>query len=93
MNLITPNHDYFQKMRILVQSGCFYKDRYIISPSKLYVSWDKVFKSRRNKFCGRQLLKVSRGMVCLSRPCTFKLFKGCVPQNLLSPLLNTWSQL
>ena len=27
----------------------------------------------------------------LSRPYSFKLFKGCLPQNLLSPLLNTLS--
>ena len=32
-------------------------------------------------------------MVCLSRPYPFKFFKGCLPQNLLSPLLNTLSHL
>ena len=32
-------------------------------------------------------------MVCLSRPNTFKFFKGCLPQILLSPLLNTLSDL
>ena len=53
MNLITLNHDYFQKVLVLVESGDFYKDRYIINPSKLYASWDKVFKRRLNKFCGR----------------------------------------
>ena len=30
-----------------------------------------------------------RDMVCLSRPYPFKLFKSCVPQNLLGPFLNT----
>ena len=74
MNLITLNHDYFQKMRILVQSGCFYKDQYIISPSKLYVSWDKVFKSRRNKFCGRQLLKVFKGYGLLEQTIYLQTF-------------------
>ena len=32
-------------------------------------------------------------MVCLCRPYPFKFFKGCPPQNLLSPLLNTLSQI
>ena len=32
-------------------------------------------------------------MVCLSRPYPFKFFKGCLPQNLLSPLLNTLSHI
>ena len=26
-------------------------------------------------------------MACLSRPYPFKIFKGCLPQNLLSPIL------
>ena len=28
-------------------------------------------------------------MVCLSKPYPFKFFKGCLPQILLGPLLNT----
>ena len=32
-------------------------------------------------------------MVCLTRPCPLKFFKGCLPQNVLSPLLNTLSQI
>ena len=32
-------------------------------------------------------------MVCLSRPYPFKFFKDCLPQNLLSSLLNTLSQI
>ena len=32
-------------------------------------------------------------MVYLSRPYPFKFFKGCLPQNLLSPLLNTLSHI
>ena len=27
-------------------------------------------------------------MVCLDRPCQFKLFKGCLPQILLGPFLS-----
>ena len=32
-------------------------------------------------------------MACLSRPYTFKLFRGCLPQILLRPFLNTLSYL
>ena len=32
-------------------------------------------------------------MVCLGRPNHFKFFKGCLPQILLSPFLNTLSQI
>ena len=42
----------------------------------------KYFKSRLSKFCGRQPLKKLTNF-----------FKGCLPQNLLSPLLNTFSHL
>ena len=45
--------------------------------------WDKVLKSRLSKFCGRQPLKNFK------LPYSFKFFKGCLPQNLLSRLLNT----
>ena len=32
-------------------------------------------------------------MICLSRTYPFKIFEGCLPQNLLSPPLNTVSQM
>ena len=32
-------------------------------------------------------------MVCLSRPYPFKFFKGCLPQILFGPLLNTFSHI
>ena len=32
-------------------------------------------------------------MVCLKRPNPFKFFKGCLPQNVLSSLLNTLPQI
>ena len=41
----------------------------------------------RSKFCGRQPLKNLRGYGLLKQ----KIFKGCLPQNLLSPLLNSLS--
>ena len=37
------------------------------------------------------LQKIWRDMVCLSRPYPFRFFKGCLPQNSLSLLLNTLS--
>ena len=42
--------------------------------------WDKVFKNGPCK-------------ICLSRPYHFKFFKGCLPQILLDPLLNTLSHI
>ena len=47
---------------------------------------DKVFKNGSSKICGRQPLKD-----CLSRPYSFKFFKGCLPQVLLGPFLNICS--
>ena len=32
-------------------------------------------------------------MVFLSKPYPFRLFKGCLPQILLGPLLNTWTHM
>ena len=56
----------------------------------LLVIWDKVFKSGLSKFCGRQPLKNLRDMVCLSSP---EIFQRLSSTNLLSPLLNTLSQM
>ena len=49
---------------------------------KIKYKWDKVFKNGPSKICGRQPLK---------NP--FKFFKGCLPQILLGPFLNTLSQI
>ena len=57
------------------------------------ILWDKVFNSGLNKFCGRQPLKKLKGYRILKQTISFKFFKGCLPQNLLSPLLNTLSHL
>ena len=54
---------------------------------------DKVFKNGSSKICVRQPLKIWRDIVCLSRPYHFKFFKGCLPQILLGPFLNTLSLL
>ena len=58
-----------------------------------YFTWEKVLKSGLCKFCGRQPLKNLKGYGLLSRPYPFKYFKGCLPQNLLGPLLNTSSHM
>ena len=39
------------------------------------------------------LWKIWRDMVCLSRPYPFNFFKGCLPQVLLVPFLNTCSHI
>ena len=49
------------------------------------IIWDKIFKSGPSKICGRQPLKpFQNGMV---------FFKGCLPQILLCPFLNTFSHM
>ena len=45
----------------------------------------KVFKNEPSKIYGRQPLKNLKRMVCFC--------KGCLPQILLGPFLNTWSQI
>ena len=46
----------------------------------LEIIWDKVFKNGPSNFC-------------VSRPYSFKFFKGCLPKILLGPFLNTLSHL
>ena len=55
----------------------------------IYIKWVMVFKNGPSKICGREPLKNWSDMVCLSRPYHFKIFKGCLPQILLGPFLNT----
>ena len=49
-----------------------------------YNVWDNVFKNRSSKICGRQPLKNLRWGL---------FFKGCHPQILLGPFLNTFSHM
>ena len=59
----------------------------------LHHRWNKVFKNGPTKIFGRQRLKNLKDMVCLSWPYPFKFCKGCLPQILLGPFLNTWSEM
>ena len=43
------------------------------------------------KFVEDNLYKIWSDMICLGRPYHFKFFKGCLPQILLGPFLNTFS--
>ena len=54
---------------------------------------DKVFKNGPRKICGWQPLKIFKEYGLLSRPYSFKAFKGCLPQILLGPFLNTFSHM
>ena len=47
------------------------------------IIWVKVFESRSSKICKRQPL------INLADHYHFKFFKGCLPQILLGPFLNT----
>ena len=53
------------------------------------IIWEKAFKNGPTAICGRQPFD----MACLSRPHYFKFFKGCLPQILLGPFLNTFSHI
>ena len=55
--------------------------------------WDKVFESGLSKCCGRQSLKNFKGYGLLKQTILLNFFKGCLPQNLLSPLFNTLSHI
>ena len=55
--------------------------------------WDNVFKNGPSKIRGRQPLKNLNWHGLLNRPYHFKFFKGCLPQILLDPFLNTLSQM
>ena len=58
------------------------------------ITWDKAFKSALSKICGRQPLKNVKGYGLLKQGYSLlKIFKGCLPQILLGPLLNTFSHL
>ena len=48
-----------------------------------FILWDKVFKNRPSKICGRRRL----------RPYHSKFFKGCLPQILLHPFLNSLTRM
>ena len=56
-------------------------------------NWDKVFKSRLIKFCGRHPFKSLKRYGLFNRPYPFRFLKVCLPQNLLSPLFSTLLQL
>ena len=45
-----------------------------------------------SKICGRQPLKNLKGYGLFKQTNPFRFLKGCLPQTLLSPLLNTLSQ-
>ena len=92
---------YVRSLYVLVPGGKFrhYLTRYIKNSKNaregvrlqirkylvLYNIWEKVFKNELSKFCGIQPLKNCKGR---SIPWNFS---DCLPQNLLSPLLNTLS--
>ena len=60
---------------------------------KILKKWDKVFKDRPTKTCGRQPLKNLIGYGVFKQTISLQIFKGCLPQKLLGPFLNTLSHL
>ena len=55
------------------------------------MKWDKVLKNGPSKICGREPLKNFNGYE--TDHISSNICKGCLPQNLLCPFLNTWTQM
>ena len=53
----------------------------------------QVFKSGLRKVCGRQSLQSFNAYGLLKQSISLEIFKSCLPQNLLSPFLNTLSHI
>ena len=51
--------------------------------------WVKVFRNGPNKNCGRQPLKIFKWYGLPKQTKSLQIFKGCHPQVLLGPFLNT----
>ena len=49
----------------------------------IHQKWNEVFKNGPSKICGREPLKI------LTKTYLLTFFKGCLPQFLLGPFLNT----
>ena len=61
---------------------------FVVPSSGVNIIWKmtKLFKEKNRSFEGLP-------RPCLSRPYSFKFFERCLPQNLLSPILNTLSHI
>ena len=79
------------KSLIGVQATSCWKNKHMSTPSFYSNIKGKVFKSGPSKICRRQPLKNFKVYGLLSRLYILKLFKDCLPQSLLSSLLNTLS--
>ena len=55
--------------------------------------WDKVFKNEPSKISQRQPLKNLKGYGLLKQTISLQIFKGCLPQILFGPFLNTLSHM
>ena len=56
---------------------------------RITYKWVKSFKNGPSEICGRQTLK---NLVCIADHITSNFLKGCLPQMLLGPFLNTLTQ-
>ena len=61
--------------------------------SMIGINGTKYSRVDQVKSCGRQPLKNLKGYDLLKQTISLKFFKGCLPQILLGPLLNTFSQI
>ena len=98
MEVICKEHYfvYFQRFRNLSSTVIWFTAHILwgLYLSEFNNNWDKVFKNGPSKICGRPPLKnLMRYGLPKADHTTFKFFKGCLPQILLGPFMNTSSQL
>ena len=65
----------------------------IVIVEAIWINGTKYSRMDQVKFVEDSLYKIWRDTVFLSRPYPFKFFKGCLPQILLGPFVNTLSQM
>ena len=100
------NHSVIQQENLLIDTKEFYilHKKYVVHPSsisnifRLIISVQKQpFRDVLRKRCSGNMQQIYRRTPMpkcdfISRLCSFKFFKGCLPQILLGPLLNTLPQ-
>ena len=75
--------------QIRFKNSIFSKNKVVQQVFRCAANESKYSRMDQVIFVENSISKTSREMLCLSRPYPFKFLKGCLPQILLGPLLNT----
>ena len=74
---------------IFTRAFCNTRNEFQMEKTALLIDGSRYSRMDQVKVLEARLLKIWKGMICFDRY-HFKFFKGCVPQILLGPLLNTF---